>query len=192
MLLETYHDLRAEQIGCTVGFLASVMLTDSPERPVAGPLSAAVSHLRREWADLPLRRVSVASLAAAASISRGYLNRLFQAEFGLSAAAALEHARCSRVETLLTRTDLTIGAVAWQCGFASPSRLSHRFTAIHGMPPAHSREARACSTTPACAGSSDCYGHDDAIRQFWPPRPEPTRLMKARTPHPEMQVLNTA
>lgn len=103
--------------------------------------------------------MSVASLAAAASISRGYLNRLFQAEFGLSAAAALEHARCSRAETLLTRTDLTIDTVARQCGFASLSHLSHRFTAIHGMPP---------SAYPGSPSVLDHPGVRRLARLLWP------------------------
>jgi AraC-like DNA-binding protein len=124
-----------DQAGRTVRYLMSVVLADAPEHPPGGSLLAAVSHLRHEWADPPLRRVSVASLAAASSVTRGYLNRLFQAEFGLSAAAALERVRCSRAETLLTRTDLTVEAVARQCGFASVSHFSHRFTAVYGMPP---------------------------------------------------------
>ncbi|SCL29722.1 transcriptional regulator, AraC family [Micromonospora rhizosphaerae] len=124
-----------EQIDHTVRYLVSVVLADAPERPVSGPLLTAVSHLRREWADLPLHRVSVHSLAAASSVTRGYLNRLFQAEFGLSVGSALERVRCSRAETLLTRTDLTVDAVARACGFADVSHFSHRFTTIHGMPP---------------------------------------------------------
>jgi AraC family transcriptional regulator len=63
------------------------------------------------------------------------------ASFGLGVAAGLERARCSRVETLLIRTDLTLDTVARQCGFADGSHLSHRFTAIHGVPPRDYRRA---------------------------------------------------
>ncbi len=106
-----------------------------------GPVAAAVDHLRRAWAQMPLPRVSVAELASAAAVSRGYLERLFRASFGLGVAAGLERARCSRVETLLIRTDLTLDTVARQCGFADGSHLSHRFTAIHGVPPRDYRRA---------------------------------------------------
>lgn len=102
---------------------------------VAGPMRAAVWYLRHEWSRLPLRRISVAELAIAAHVSRGYLNRQFQATFGSTASVALEHLRCSRAEALITRTDLTIGAIARQCGYADVAHFSHRFSTIHGMSP---------------------------------------------------------
>jgi AraC-like DNA-binding protein len=117
-------------------------LPDTEPVPVPVPaLRLAVAHLRREWSVLPLRRIGVAELAAAALVSRGYLNRLFRAAFGLPAAAALEHVRCARAETLLARTDLTVEAVARQCGYADASHFSHRFAAIHDMPPSAYRAA---------------------------------------------------
>jgi AraC family transcriptional regulator len=90
---------------------------------VAGPLRAAVWYLRHEWSRLPLRRISVAELAIAAHVSRGYLNRLFQATFGSTASAALEHLRCSRADALIMRTDL-----------ASLTSLTGS-SAIHGISP---------------------------------------------------------
>jgi AraC family transcriptional regulator len=102
---------------------------------LAPPLSTAVGYLQREWSEMPLRRIGVAELASAVSVSRSYLRRLFRSGFGLGAAAALEQARCARAETLLTRTDLSVEAVAYQCGFADLSHFSHRFTAIYGVPP---------------------------------------------------------
>jgi AraC family transcriptional regulator len=114
--------------------------TEAPPA-LPAPLAAVVDRLRLEWSQLPLRRVGVDELAQAALVSRGYLNRLFRAAFGHSPGPALEHARCSRAETLLTRTDLTVAVVAQQCGFADLSHFSHRFTAIHGMPPTAYRAA---------------------------------------------------
>jgi AraC family transcriptional regulator len=127
-------------------FLLAVFLagplpgTDEPP-PLPVPLEAAIAHLRREWAVLPLRRVTVEDLARAAAISRGYLNRLFHEAFGRGPAPALERARCSRVETLLARTDLTVESIARQCGFADLSHLSHRFRAIHALSPRAYRSA---------------------------------------------------
>jgi AraC family transcriptional regulator len=106
-----------------------------PSPPLAGPLVGAIDHLRREWSRMPLRRVAVGELASAAAVSRGYLGRMFTAAFGVGAGAALERLRCARAETLLARTDLTLDAVARQCGFADVSHFSHRFTAIYGLPP---------------------------------------------------------
>jgi AraC family transcriptional regulator len=107
----------------------------------SGPVLAAISHLRREWARMPLRRIGVQELARAAHVSRGYLNRLFQAGFGVSASVALEHLRCSRAEALLTRTDLKVAAIAHQCGYADVEHFSHRFSFVHSVSPTGYRAA---------------------------------------------------
>ena len=74
-------------------------------------------------------------LAEAALVSRGYLNRMFQAAFDLCVSAALEQVRCARAETLLARTDLPVETIARQCGFADLAHFSHRFTSLHGVSP---------------------------------------------------------
>jgi AraC family transcriptional regulator len=65
-------------------------------------------------------------------------------------AEALECLRFVRAEPLLTRTDLSVQAVATRCGFADLSHFSHRFTARYGMPPSRyrgstTRASRACT-----------------------------------------------
>lgn len=119
----------------TLDFLVRLMLTAPEPDPVPAPIAAAADHLRRVWARLPMTRVGVAELAAAAHVSRGYLNRLCRATFAVSAAEALECLRFARAEPLLTRTDLSVDAVATQCGFADLSHFSHRFAARYGVPP---------------------------------------------------------
>lgn len=122
--------------------VAGPLPTIDPPGSVPAPVSAAIDHLRREWSQMPLHRVMVAELAVAAAVSRGYLSRRFRATFGLGVADALERVRCSRAETLLARTDLTLDAIARQCGYADGSHFSHRFTAIHGLPPTVHRRGR--------------------------------------------------
>jgi AraC-like DNA-binding protein len=130
----------SDRIRATLRFVLDV-LTDGPLPPIDGPddpppeLEAAVDHLRRAWEQMPLTRVTVAQLAASGLVSRGHLGRLFRSAFGHPPAEALERARCSRAETLLTRTDLSTGSIAHQCGFADASHFSHRFTAVHGLSP---------------------------------------------------------
>ncbi len=124
----------------TLRFLLSV-LADGPLPTTAArddpppALTAAVDHLRAAWAQMPLRRVTVAELAGAGLVSRGYLGRLFRATFSLSPGPAMEHVRCSRAETLLVRTDLPVETIARHCGFADSSHFSHRFTALHDESP---------------------------------------------------------
>jgi AraC-like DNA-binding protein len=134
------------RVADTLQFVLDVMLT-GPLPPTGAPdepppeLAAAVDHLRRAWAQMPLDRIAVGDLATAGHVSRGHLGRLFRLAFGLAPAAALERVRCSRAETLLARTDLPVEAVAHQCGFADLSHLSHRFSALHGVSPRGYRAA---------------------------------------------------
>jgi AraC-like DNA-binding protein len=116
-------------------FASRLLPGDDPREAVPAPLRAVIDHLRHEWAEMPLRRIGVDELALTGRVSRSYLNRLFRAEFEISAAAALESLRCSRAETLLLRTDMTIGAIARECGFADLFHFSHRFTRRYGVSP---------------------------------------------------------
>jgi AraC-like DNA-binding protein len=117
------------------GFLPGDEITSEVPRA----LRQVIAHLQGAWSQLPLARIGVAELAAAAHISRGYVNRLFREAFGMSASVALEQLRCSRAEAMLTRTDLTIAAIAHQCGYADVTHFSHRFSRIHGIPPSRYR-----------------------------------------------------
>jgi len=125
---------RTLQLLLTV-YLSGPLPDDDPHEDLPRPLSAAVDFLRVEWAQMPLRRISMDELAAAARVSRSYLNRLFSHEFQCSPAAALETLRCSRAETLLSRTTMPIASVAHQCGFADPYHFTHRFTRRYGISP---------------------------------------------------------
>ena len=111
---------------------------------LAPTLTSVVEHLAAEWSSLPLRRIGIGELAGVASVSRGYLTRLFRRSFGLGPAAALERVRFSRAEAMLERTDLTVEVVARHCGFADASHFSHRFSAVYGLSP---RTWRAMSGT---------------------------------------------
>ena len=104
---------------------------------LVGPPSfrAAVDHLRTVWGTTPLRRVGVVDLASAAAVSRAQLHRAFRAAVGVGPAQALEQLRCSRAETMLLRTDLTLAVVARECGYADVAHFSHRFRATHGVAP---------------------------------------------------------
>jgi AraC-like DNA-binding protein len=131
-------------VGRTLDFMLTLIETGSlPSEDVThgipGPMRGAVSYLQRQWFELPLTRIGVAELAVAAHMSRGYLNRLFRDAFGMSTSSALEHLRCSRAEGLLVRTDLTIAAIARQCGYADVAHFSHRFSSIHGISPSRYR-----------------------------------------------------
>jgi AraC-like DNA-binding protein len=124
-----------------VGLVTSRALPADEPAPMPAPVSSAIGHLRQTWAVMPLRRLTVHELAAAAHVSRGYLNRLFQGSFAVSVAAGLERLRCSRAESLLLRTDLPLGSIAHACGYADVFHFSHRFRHLHGLAPGRYRTA---------------------------------------------------
>jgi AraC-like DNA-binding protein len=143
-----------------VEFLLTVLLDLPLPVPGAeqdGPPSfrAAVDHLRSVWGVPPVRRGGVVDLAAAAAVSRAQLHRAFRATVGVGPAQALEQLRCSRAETMLLRTDLTLAVVARECGYADVAHFSHRFCAIHAVAPGQYRRS----------GGSSCLAHP-GIRQL--------------------------
>lgn len=143
-----------------VEFILTVLLDlplPAPGAELTGPPSfrAAVDHLRTVWGLAPLRRVGVVELAAAAAVSRAQLHRVFRATVGVGPAQALEQLRCSRAETMLLRTDLTLGVVARECGYADVAHFAHRFGATHAVAPGLYRRT----------GGRSCLAHP-GIRQL--------------------------
>ena len=83
--------------------------------------------------------LSLEDLAAGASISTGYLSRVFRRHYGIGPVAAFELLRLARAATLLVRGNLSVAAVANDCGFANPYHFSRRFHHRHGQPPGRYR-----------------------------------------------------
>lgn len=142
-----------------VDFLLTLLLDlplPAPGAELTGPPSfrAAVGHLRTAWGVTPLRRVGVGDLAAAGAVSRAQLHRAFRATVGVGPARALEQLRCSRAETMLLRTDLTLAVVARECGYADVAHFSHRFGAVHGVAPGSYR----------LSGGGTCLAHPEMRR----------------------------
>src|SRR5919108_1166659 len=117
-------------------------LPDRHGRPLPPHLDALLGFVRRAWAPpAPTRRLSLAELAAAACVSTGYLSRVFRQHHGMGPVAAFELLRLGRAATLLARSNLTVAAVARDCGFANPYHFSRRFHRAYGQPPGRYRRA---------------------------------------------------
>jgi AraC family transcriptional regulator len=105
-------------------------------------LDALLEHVRRAWAPpAPTRALPLGELAAGACISAGYLSRLFRRHYGTGPVAAFELLRLARAATLLTRSNLSVAAVAEDCGFVNPYHFSRRFHRNYGQPPGRYRRA---------------------------------------------------
>ena len=66
---------------------------------------------------------------------------LLLTHYGTGPVAAFELLRLARAATLLTRSNLSVAAVAEDCGFANPYHFSPRFHRTYGQPPGRYRRA---------------------------------------------------
>lgn len=103
------------------------------------PQMGAVLRLMHEQAG---RRWTVASLAAAAGMSRTTFAERFKAVVGLSPMDYLLRRRMRSAAQILRTTDRTVASVAAEWGYASESAFSKAFTRVVGYSPAHHRPAR--------------------------------------------------
>ncbi|MFI9761497.1 AraC family transcriptional regulator [Streptomyces sp. NPDC051963] len=113
------------------------------------PLVAMMAAVRSDWSDGVARPITLARLARAAGVSESTLNRIWRRQFGLSPVAGLERLRLARAEPLLWLSNLSLRAIAVQCGFADAYHFSRRFRAVYGMSPSAFRRIPPESAPPS-------------------------------------------
>jgi AraC-like DNA-binding protein len=117
-------------------------LPHGAERRLPPHLDTLVAYVARAWSPpAPTRALPLRELAAGACVSPGHLSRLFRQHHGIGPVAAFELLRLGRAATLLTRSNLSVAAVADDCGFANPYHFSRRFRRVYGQPPGRYRRA---------------------------------------------------
>jgi AraC family transcriptional regulator len=117
-------------------------LPDRDAKLVPAQLDTLLEFVRAAWSPpARTRPLSLRELAAGACISAGYLSRLFCHHYGTGPVAAFELLRLARAATLLSRSNLSVAAVAHDCGFANPYHFSRRFHRVYGEPPGRYRRA---------------------------------------------------
>ncbi|MDP4507307.1 AraC family transcriptional regulator [Nonomuraea turcica] len=99
------------------------------------PVVAMMRAVREHWSDGVARPIPMRQLASAAQVSPSTLCRTFRRRFGVGPVAAIELLRLTRAEPLLWQSNLSMQAIAVQCGFADAYHFSRRFRAIYGMAP---------------------------------------------------------
>ncbi len=87
----------------------------------------------------PARRVSVTDAAKACGLGRAQFCLIFQDAVGMSFGRFCRRSRLGYVAELLLSTDLTIGAIAQQAGFADSSHMHRSFVRHYGCTPGHYR-----------------------------------------------------
>lgn len=128
--------------------------------PEEHPLVAAVqAYVREQWSDDELPPITLGDLARAVGVSKVHLTRVFNAELGVPPVDALRRLRLDRSAGLLARTNLPVGDIARQCGFADPFHFSRLFRALYGVSPRHVRERGRRGIAPPILGLA-------RVRQF--------------------------
>ena len=134
----------AEVLRLLVTLFVAGPLPDRDDELLPPHLEGLLDLVRRAWSPpAPSRALSLRELAAGACISTGYLSRVFRHRYGIGPVAAVELLRLARAATLLTRSNLSVAAVADDTGFANPYHFSRRFHRVYDQPPGRYRRATA-------------------------------------------------
>jgi PAS domain S-box-containing protein len=122
-----------DEAGAVLGIVAvsydlRVGVTSADRHP---GLQAAIDLARRSFAD-PLR---AADLAAAAAMTTSQLERAMRKTVGMSPKQLLMRTRLDEAIRRLDDTELSIAAIAGQCGFYDQSQFTRQFRRTVGMAP---------------------------------------------------------
>lgn len=129
------------------GYLQAALglLMDSGPRKGEDPLSMyarqGAAFLQQNYS----RSITVEDAARQAGVSRSYLYRAFQAEFGCSPSTYLIRYRIQRACQLLRHSQLSVDAVAASVGFQDPFYFSRAFHRETGLSPSAYRAAESPS-----------------------------------------------
>jgi AraC family cel operon transcriptional repressor len=74
------------------------------------------------------------------NVSHAHLSRSMRTHYGITPGEFVAQLRLGLAATLLTTTPATVTAIAYRCGFASPSYFTRCFRAAHGTSPRAFRE----------------------------------------------------
>ena len=116
--------------GVVVRQSSDVLAIDDPD------VKEAVRFIRDHCA----RPIGVKDVLRVVPAARRSLDRRFQRKLGRTVHDEIQHARIQRACDLLTRTGLSIGQVAANCGFGGREYFTTAFTKWIGTPPATYRK----------------------------------------------------
>ena len=148
MLLHEMHAgwLGGRLVADSLATLLAVQLlrhhTANPDQPPAThhALSRVALRYVTEYIEEHLAEdVSLADIAAVASISPYHFARLFREAVGVSPHQYVIDRRVERAKLLLTATDWSLAAIAREVGFANGSHLGMHFKRRTGVSPRHFR-----------------------------------------------------
>lgn len=115
-----------------------VMARAREEVPQDDPVTLACAFVAEHYSEA----ITVKDMARAASVSSGYLTRLFRKTLDTTPHDYLVRHRITQAKQLLIETDEPIGTVAKRSGFASESNFSYRFSQMCDITPRAYRSLR--------------------------------------------------
>lgn len=137
----------------TVRLLVLTFLTEPAVGPepssLPEPVVAMMHAVRTRWSAGRTGSIPLDELATAAQVSPSTLCRVFRRRFAIGPVAAVELLRLAGAEPLLWQSNLSMRAIAVQCGFADAYHFSRRFRAVYGMSPTAFRAATPETAPPA-------------------------------------------
>ena len=110
----------------------------------------ATLFMERHFRD-PLR---VADIARACNLSEDHFAHLYKATTGMTPMRRLEQIRLSRAKERLLKTNDTLEAIAFDCGFCNAYHFSNVFYQRLGIRPSNFRQNGGALTEPAAAEAS--------------------------------------
>jgi AraC-like DNA-binding protein len=128
LVLELLHKLNAE-----------VFRREYSKRKPTETVCSKVLHYIQEHLEDSIR---LEELAAMVHLDKSYLVRLFRDTYGQTPIQLLIRMRMELACDLIANTDLPIGQIALQCGYASPSYFSAEYKKHYGVTPAMHRNIR--------------------------------------------------
>lgn len=111
----------------------------APAAPVSFPVGAArvdaVSKAIAYIEERYNREISIDDLSSVAALSSSRLSHVFKESTGMSLRDYLLRIRLDKARELLPNRNLSVGEIAWACGFNDPNYFSRAFKKTSGMSP---------------------------------------------------------
>jgi len=108
----------------------------------------ALERVQRYVSEHLAERITTGDLAAVARVSPRHLTRLCRAAWGVSPMAYVAGQRLARACSLLSETEMPVGAVAEAAGYSDPYHFSRHFRRRMGEPPRAYRQRRRAGNAP--------------------------------------------
>ena len=140
---EEVRDSRHPQIrGQLMAYLALAIQRLDPAPEPRSEEPALIRQCRQEiLSELARPELAVIWLARQLGCSPDHLSRAFHQHTGMRLRRYIEECRLEQAVHLLENSNLKIAAVAWTCGFRSPSYFDRIFMKLRGTTPKAIREA---------------------------------------------------